>query len=94
MLGAARSAPSTFIAELKRSAELFGIVFDWFQFPELYATGFSFFVKIIERVVDILSLVFVWFSEFKFLRRDFFGKAILRQKNFSKTGSCREAAKN
>jgi hypothetical protein len=30
------------IAELKRSAELFGIVFAWFQFSELFSTSFSF----------------------------------------------------
>jgi hypothetical protein len=42
MLRAAYSAPSTFIAELKRSADLFGIVFDLFQFSELFSPSFIF----------------------------------------------------
>ena len=60
VLRAAHSAPSTFVAELKRSAELFGIVFAWFQFSELYATSFSFRKDYRPSFWFWLSQVVVW----------------------------------
>jgi hypothetical protein len=93
VLRAARSAPTQFIAELKRSADLFGIVFVWFQFPELFSTSFSFRTDYRPSCWFWLSQVVVWLSESVFWSRDFFRNANFTGKNFSKTGRCREAAK-
>jgi hypothetical protein len=84
VLRAAHSAPSAFIAELKRSADLFGIVFVRFQF------SVSFSPELVILVIESLRLRFgiVILSSRLLLNGEFYAK-----KKFSKTGSCREAAK-